>query len=336
MSALWVAITLVGVIAVVFAVARPAATTRAPRLGATVELLTLAAIGLMPPLLFVCAAATWGTASGSSGHMVAGVCVLANGTIGPAQLALYALAGVLLVRTGVLAVRTVRASQRAELNGLALDHAIPRALPDGETAWILPSERLAAYSGGLRHPRAVVTTGLLDLLDPDEQDAVLRHEVAHLRLGHPRIVVLGGVVARAYRWLPPARMAWTRLRRELEAAADDEVVAAIGADPLLRALAKVALAETPPATAGFAEPRDLRYRIRRLQEPRPRRARASLALGVAGAVIIAALASATCQALHAGISLSSVIPCLVGFGYLGWRPTWARRLRAPATRIHGA
>jgi hypothetical protein len=39
----------------------------------------------------------------------------------------------------------------------------------------------------------------------------------------------------------------TLLRRDLEAAADDEAAAAAGAGPLLSALAKVALAITAPA-----------------------------------------------------------------------------------------
>jgi Zn-dependent protease with chaperone function len=331
MTLTWAAVTsLVGVICLALAVARPPATTRAPRLGATVELLTLAAIGLMPPLLLVCAAATWGSASGSSLRMADGMCVVANGPIAPAQIALYGLAGALIGRTAVLASRTVRASQRAEISGLALCRATPRALPSGEIAWIVPSGRLAAYSGGVRRPQAVVSTGLLDLLGPAEQEAVLRHEVAHLRLGHPRIVVVGAVVAQVYRWLPPVRMAWTRLRRELEAAADDEVVAAMGADALLRALAKVALAQPPSATVGFAETRDLRYRIQRLQDPHPCRARVGIVLGAAGAALVTSLAAATCQALHAGTAASSYLLCLAGFGYLGWRPTWARRPRAAA------
>jgi Zn-dependent protease with chaperone function len=333
-SDLWAAAVLVGVVALALVVTRAGATSRAPRLGAAVELLTLAAIGLMPPLLLACGAAAWGTAARASGYMVGGICLLANGSIRPAQLALYAAALVLVAHIALLATRAVRASQRIELRGLSLDRASPRSLPGGETAWVVPSTRLFAYSGGLRRPRAVVTTGLLDLLDPLEQEAVLRHEVAHLRLGHPRILVTGATIADAYRWLPPARMAWARLRRELEAAADDEVVAAIGSEPLLRALAKVTLAQAPQAAAAFADPGDLRYRIRRLQAPRPPKARASLALGLAGALLLAALTSATCVALHTGIAWSSLAPCMIAFGFLGWRPTWTRDLRRHTARTH--
>jgi Zn-dependent protease with chaperone function len=324
---LWLAGLLAGLVTAALAVSRPAAAAAAPRLGAAVELLTLAVIGLMPPLLLACAAAAAGTAARSPGHMVAGVCVLARGPIGPVQVTLYGLALAMAASTGLACARALAAARRAELRGAALAAATPRQLPGGATAWIVPSGQLAAYCGGLHRPRAVVTSGLLSLLEPAEQDAVLRHETAHLRLGHPRILLLGAAIARSYRWLPPARLAWTRLRRDLEAAADDEA-AATGTGPLLAALAKVALAQAAPATAGFADPGDLRYRIRRLQAPRPRSARCALTLGLAGAVLAAGLAAATCQVLHASPAWSSLLPCLAAFGYLGWRPAWARTPRA--------
>jgi hypothetical protein len=96
----------------------------------------------------------------------------------------------------------------------------------------------------------------------------------------------------------------------------------------LSALAKVGLAQAErsavPGASGFADPEDLRYRIRRLQRPRPRRARTALALGLVGAGLAGALAEASCLLLHAGSGWTAVLPCLATFGYLGWRPAWAR------------
>ncbi len=309
----WAAAVLAVGIAVALLAARPPAARAAPRLGATAGALTLAGIGLMPPLLLACAAAALGPATGS-GHTAVGACVAA---VGPGQLALYA-------------ARALRAARRAELRGLALAGAVPRQLAGGGTAWIVPAGQLAAHCAGLRHPRAIVSTGLLALLTPAEQEAVLAHEIAHIRLGHPRILLLGAVIARSYRWLPPARVAWTRLRRDLEAAADDEATAAAGTAPLLSALAKVALAAATapspapgnPAPLAFAEPADLRYRVHRLQQPPARGARTALTLPLAGALLTFALAWATCQALHASSQWTAMIPCLAAFGYLGWRPTW--------------
>ena len=320
----WLAAILAGTAGVAAAVTRPAVTAAAPRLGAVVEILALAGIGLAPLLLLACAAAAIGTWSGAGGDMVAGVCVLAAGPAGPAQLALYGLAAVLLARTGWLAVRAAAATRGARPRGQALADAVPRLLPGGGTAWVVPSGQVAAWCGGLRRPQVVVTTGLLDLLSPAEQQAALAHEAAHVRLGHPPILLFGGVIGRSYRWLPPARLAWDRLRRDLEAAADDQAAAAAGTGPLLSALAKVALAAAPPAAAvaagaSFADPEDLRYRIRRLQAPPARSGRNTLSLALTGAVLTGGLAAAACQLLHTGAAWPGLIGCLAAFGYLGWR-----------------
>ncbi len=325
----WAAAVLAAGIAVALAAARPPAARAAPRLGAATGVLTLAGIGLIPPLLLACAAAALGTPTGHGRHTAAGACVAVAGHAGPGQLALYGVAAALAARTVLLAARALRAARRAELRGLALAGAVPRPLAGGGTAWIVPASQLAAYCAGLRHPRVIVSSGLLDLLTPAEQEAVLAHEVAHIRLGHPRVLLLGAVIASSYRWLPPARLAWTRLRRDLEAAADDEAAAEIGTGPLLSALAKVALAAASPAPAtgnpvplAFAEPADLRYRVHRLQQPPARGTRAALALPLAGALLTFALAWAACQALHASSPWTALLPCLAAFGYLGWRPNW--------------
>jgi len=333
----WAAGTLAAALGLALAATRTRRACAAPRLAASAAILTLAGIGLMPPLLLACAAAALGSAAGRGGHTVAGVCVLAGRPIGPGQLVLYGLAAAVAAHTIFLAAAALRAARRAELRGLTLAAAAPRRLADGGTAWIVPAEQLAAHCAGLRRPRAVVSTGLLGLLTPAEQEAVLSHEVAHIRLGHPRILLLGSVIARSYRWLPLARLAWTRLRRDLESAADDEAAAAVGTAPLLSALAKVALAAAAapavasPARPAFADPGDLRYRVRRLQQPRAPGGRATLILRLAGALLIFALASAACQALHASAEWSGLVPCLAAFGYLGWRPTWRGGRRFPGT-----
>jgi len=130
------------------------------------------------------AAAALGTWSGAPGDMEAGVCVLAAGPAGPAQLALYGLAAALLARTGAVAARAAVAARRAGPRGRALAAATLRQLPGGATASVVPSGQVAAWCGGLRCPQVVVTTGLLDVLSAAEQQAALAHEAAHIRLGH--------------------------------------------------------------------------------------------------------------------------------------------------------
>jgi Zn-dependent protease with chaperone function len=327
---LWLAAVMAALVAAGLAVVRFASAV--PRLGAMVEVLTLLLIWMMPPLLLTTAAAAAGTTGTVPVLEVAGVCLLTRGPVGLAQLALYALALAAVAGTAAAAARALGAAHRAELSGRALSGAVAVEVPGGHTAWVIPSPEPVAYCGGLRHTRPVVTTGLLGLLEPAEQEAVLRHEVAHHRLGHPRLLVLSAAIGGCYRWLPPARLAWSALRGDLEAAADDEA-AVNGAGPLLSAVAKVALAQagqpatTVPAAAGFADPVALRYRIRRLQQPRPRQARTVLALGAVGTGLVASLALGACLLLHAEPGWNTLLPCLAAFGYLGWRPAWARRGR---------
>lgn len=329
-GALWLAAVLAVVAALGLVLVGLAAA--APRLGATVELLILAIVGLVPPLLLACTAAAGATAVGTPGKMVAGLCVLAHGSLGLVQLALYGLALAAVGRTIATAARALAAAHRAELRGLALAGATPRRLPGGQTVWVVPSSRLAAYCGGLRHPLPVVTTSLLDLLSPAEQQAVLCHESAHIRLGHPWVLLFGAAIADSYRWLFPARRAWTGLRRHLEAAADDAAVAVTGTGPLLSALAKVTLAQSAAVAGAVADSGDLGYRIRRLQEPHRRGVGATLTLTVSlvGGSLTVGLADITCLLLHADAPWTIMLPSLAVFGYLGWRPVWERRTRPGA------
>ncbi len=295
-----------------------------PRLAATFDLLTLTGFGLFPPVLLACAAGTLGVFSSATRWKLDGDCFLASGKVGAVQLALYAGALALVARSGLYIFRSVVAARRAELRGVAFHSATARRLSNGATAWVVPSEQVAAYSGGLRHPRAVVTSGLLGLLTPLEQEAVLNHEVAHLQLGHPRLLVLGSAIANAYRWVPSADGIWRRLRRELEAAADDQAAAAVGSRALISALAKVALAPTQPDALNFADPEDLRYRIQRLQTwPSPNKS-ATTATALASLLLTAVLSWGFCEALNFHVPWWSILPCLVSLGLLGWRPTWRR------------
>ena len=323
-AALWfgVSLAMVGSLLAVLAAARLGSAS--PRVVAAVELLGLLGVGLLPPVVLSCIAAGLGVRVAPAGH--GGLClVVAPGALGLVQLALYGAAVFLVVRTVFFAGRALLGACRAELRGRALAGAHSRVLPGGVSVWVVPSAQIAAYSGGWRHPKALVTTGLLALLDGDEQAAVCHHEGAHVRLGHPRLLLIGAAVADAYSFLAPARAAWARLRRSFEAAADDEAVKALGTRPLLCALAKVALASTRPDTAlAFADAEDLRYRIQRLQHPTACSPVSGAALGLSGVALTATLAWMACATFQPGGPWQGIVACLAGFGWLGLRPTWAR------------
>lgn len=229
------------------------------------------------------------------------------------------------------AVRLALAAWRAELRGLALAGSVCRAVSGGLAVWVVPSARPAAYAGGVWRPRAVVTSGLLTALEDDERQAVCEHEGAHIRLGHPRLLVVGGAVAAAFGWLSPVRRAWDGLRRELEAAADDEAARVVGAATVISALAHVVLAGAPANSGApaFGELEHLRWRIARLEQPHPVRATPTAVVGSSAIVTAAVMGWTACVLAggHATVAAFGFCATVLAAGAL--RPVWAwnRRLQ---------
>ena len=221
------------------------------------------------------------------------------------------------------AVRLAVAAYRAELRGLALARSARRQV-EGGSVWVVPSPEPAAYAGGLWRPRAVVTSGLLGPLDKYERQAVCEHEVAHVRLGHPRVLLAAGAVEAAYGVLPPVHRAWDGFCRALEAAADDEAVRAVGAVPVLSALVRTALrasGTTSPVVA-FHHREHLRYRIDRLEGLRPDRRAPTAAAGSAAGMLAATMAWTACVLAGAHATEIGVVVCLSAIAVIGLRPTW--------------
>jgi len=298
-----------------------------PRLLAATHLVALAGLALLPAGGVVCAGLGLAALAGHRLGPLAGCGSLAGGggRLLPGGLALAALAPL-----GWQAARILVAARRTELAGMALAGARPRHLPGGRVVWVLPSAAPAAHVVGLRHPAAVVTSGLLALLDPAEQRAVCEHEDAHLRLGHPRLLLAGAAVARAYAFLPPVRRAWSGLRRELEAAADDEAARAVGTGPVASALARVTLAQAagpgtaPGALAGFddADPGHLRYRLARLRQPRPARRGACALVAVGGLTLATALTWSACGLATGTTTWAGLAACAAALAATALRPMW--------------
>jgi Zn-dependent protease with chaperone function len=247
---------------------------------------------------------------------------------GPSQLVGFGVAAAMLAPVAWQSGRALVAVRRLELHGPLLSCARQVRLRGGASVWIVPSEQLMAYACGVVRPQAVVTTGLLGLLDPAERAAVLEHEAAHVQLGHPRLMLFGAAVARAYGFLPPVRRAWAGLRREIEAAADDEAARRVGPDPLLCALARIGLASTTASDGGlpFGDPEHLRYRIDRLQRPH-RESALAVNLGVVAltGLFAAVLASCACAFLDSQPLLPGLAACLGTTALVASRPLWRRR-----------
>lgn len=292
-----------------------------PRVAATAHLVGLVGWGLLPAVWLACL-------GGSAGAWLAGIKVAGGGCLFGLQEGQWQLAGYLpaAAAVGVLvwhAARLAAAARRVELRGVAKAGSARRAVSGGADVWVVPSTRPAAYAGGLLRPRAVVTTGLLASLDEAERGAVCEHEGAHVRLGHPRVLVLGGAVAAAYGRLPPVRRAWDGLRRDLEAAADDEAVRAVGRAAVISALLRVALLSTSAGgSAAFGGGEHLRYRIARLSEAQTVRAAPTVLVGSSTAVVASVMAWSACVLGGARPSTVGVVVCGAAIAAVGARPIW--------------
>ncbi len=256
---------------------------RAPaRTVATFHLLALLGMAALPPLLLACLALI------RPGELAA---LASPPLVRAAQWALLALGTAYPLRVTWSALRVGRATARVRAQ-TALATTKPLPLPGGTTGHVLATERPVAYALGGRAARVVVSQGLLALLDERERDAVVAHELAHVRLRHHRLLCFAQVVASALgKAAPTARRAHAALERELEAIADEAAASTVGDRRVVaRALAKTALASPTngPATS-FGGEHDLAYRIHRLTADPPteeRRAIATIAVGLLAASLV--------------------------------------------------
>ncbi|MGW2281820.1 M56 family metallopeptidase [Streptomyces sp. NPDC001770] len=118
--------------------------------------------------------------------------------------------------------------------------------------------------------RVVVSSALLDCLEPAEQQALFAHERAHLAGRHHRYLLLTQLAARANPFLVPLR---TAVAYTTERWADEEAARAVGSRRVVaRAVGKAALvsARSPfEGLAGFAAAGPVPLRVAALLDPAP-------------------------------------------------------------------
>jgi Zn-dependent protease with chaperone function len=126
-------------------------------------------------------------------------------------------------------------------------------VPEGADVHVLPSRRRGAFCAGLRRPRIVVTTALLDALDPEERQAVVVHEHSHARGRGPLKLAVALLAARSLFWVPALRDLVDRYVLLSEIAADRVAVAATTPSALAGALSQVLAAPAIAGTVGLAD-----------------------------------------------------------------------------------
>jgi len=230
------------------------------------------------------------TALGGGLSQLIGACVLrlrdAYATPGGATAAGLGLtlAAAVLARTALTAVthlrgvrqHAVRHPQTARLVG----HAEPAL-----GAVLVDHGQPAAYCVAGPHPTVILTTAALQTLDPDQLDAVLAHERAHLASHDHRLLAIAKIGRQVLPFLPLMRDADTQITRLVEMHADDAATADRDAGPLATALVVLAAAGPAPGLAAAAT--DAVQRIQRLLRPAEPLSRVRRQLLRAGAAALA-------------------------------------------------
>ncbi len=227
------------------------------------------------------AVATWSS-------VLAGVCAVGV-TVGLSMGWLWAAVGVVV---GLSLSRVVSHLWRVRKLSRSAD-VFRRAIPDEHGVVVIDDTAPQAFAVPGGRGVVVVTANLRDALSPDEFDAVVGHERAHLRHRHQTYIQMAEVAARANPILRP----WCREVRFAAERHADECAARAGRAVVARALAKVALLttaapRTAPGRLGISDGAHVVIRrVCALQGPAPRRQR--IVPLVAAALLLVAVGANT-------------------------------------------
>jgi len=121
---------------------------------------------------------------------------------------------------------------------------------------VLPTDELIAVSVPGREPQVLLSNGLVDALESDQLELVIRHEAMHHRFNHWRFNMLAVTLQQAFSPLPLVHRSAEALRTAIEVWADDATLAAA---PTARAR----LSETISDVCGAARADSMRVALPR-------------------------------------------------------------------------
>jgi Zn-dependent protease with chaperone function len=247
-------------------------------------------------------------------------------------------ASVAVLALGALTFAGAGLAGRSLLRQLRAHHHLSRGLkpltypePGPRRAIVFEGSRPQAFCAGLLRPRVFVSRGAVAALTPDQLDAVLAHEMHHVRRRDPLRLLVARVLADALFFLPVLRRAVDRYGALAEVAADEAALRRTGdrRAPLAAALLAFEAPAARPAVSIAPE------RVDHLTG-QPPRWNLPVAQVAWGAVVLLGLFSAAVWAAQvtAGVSLSlplmaaqlcmavmALAPALVSAAalLLGWR-----------------
>lgn len=142
----------------------------------------------------------------------------------------------------------------------------------GHVVGVLPLARPLALSIEHRGTSAIVVSdGLLCVLDAGQVEAVVRHEAAHLRHGHQRMLTVAALAEGLFGRVPPVARTAVALRLAVERWADEEAAAPVaGARRALRdSLLVLAGIRPTGGVAAFTDAVTIAARVAALSSPSP-------------------------------------------------------------------
>ena len=239
-------------------------------------------------------------------HHLADMCERAIGAVLPGGAILgwpaAALAVALPIRFLLVGRRTRRLQTGAHVERCLGDHRTV----GGYDLVVLPTDCVVAFSVCGTTSQVVISQGLVEVLRPEEVEAVVRHEAAHLHHRHQRLLLLAGALEST---LPLGRMvrrSTAALRTGLERWADEFAAGEAGSSRAVLRRALVGVCEAliaPRAVAAFSAADTVAERLEALsaEPPRPSapsRAAAYTPVLAISAVVISALAVWRHDILH--------------------------------------
>lgn len=205
---------------------------------------------------------------------------------------------------------SIRATRRARV-------VIGRARPTSDVGYhvhVLPVDVPEAYSVPGIRGQVVLTRGLLEVLDEDEQRAVVMHEEGHLKARHHILLIFAKAVDAALSPVIPSGRALAGLEQAVEESADEYAASKLGSTlPVATGLSKAALAglSSPSGALSIGNGPDIPVRVHRLLDAPSVPPWMPIACFAAGALLILVL---TATQMIAGFALVGATHHLLGLG----------------------
>ncbi len=170
----------------------------------------------------------------------AGPWVVLFGMIFSSFMLLRRLAGQIALRR--LVTRSSAPPRGSEVIAIAERLAVRANLKAVPEVLLLPADAAGAFATGGRRPKILLGPALLDGLEPAELEAVVAHELSHIKSRDVQLVATAGFLRDLVAWNPIAHVAYRKLTKNRELEADREA-AKLTNDPLAVASGLVKMCE---------------------------------------------------------------------------------------------